>query len=232
VLDETLHILYEHGPCLAIWKPPGLATQAPPGIPSLEQRLKAMLAARPLAPEAVYLGLPHRLDRPVSGAIVFGLNRRATQRLALQFERRTVRKQYWACVSGIVEPAAGTWTDVLCKIPSVPRAQLVPPDHPLARPAVLHYRTLGRTEFGAWLEIELETGRYHQIRAQAAARGHPILGDVLYGSEVPLGPQETDERQRPIALHARLLEFLHPTVRERITVVADVPSYWPVKVGG
>src|SRR3990172_10695762 len=102
-------VLYESHACLVVSKPPGLSTQAPPGIDSLEVRIKRFLRHRDNEPGDLYLGVPHRLDRPASGAMVFAKTRRATRKLAQQFQRRLVRKVYWACVAGQVAPAAGTW---------------------------------------------------------------------------------------------------------------------------
>lgn len=219
-------ILYEHGPCLVINKPPGVLTQAPPGIDSLEVRVKDFLRRREQREGNLYLGVPHRLDRPVSGAIVLARNSRATQRLGKQFERRTVTKVYWACVAGTVEPPEGLWEDWLRKIPGQPRAEVIAPDHPEGRIARLTYRTVGACRHGTWLEIELETGRTHQIRVQAAARGYPVLGDAHYGSAVPFGEQFDDERMRAIALHARRLAFQHPMTREPVDVTAPLPAAW------
>jgi len=224
--EPGFDILYEQGPCLAVCKPPGLLTQAPPGIDSLEVRVKAFLKDRDARPGKVYLGVPHRLDRPASGAIVFAKHSRAARRLAEQFEGRSVRKIYWACVEGEVRPAAGTWQDYVRKVPDEPRAEAVAADHPDARRAVLHYRALAAGPWGTWLEIELETGRMHQVRLQASLRGHPVLGDSLYGSTVPFGPQHDDARLRAIALHARQLAFQHPMTREPVTVTAPVPAPW------
>ncbi len=227
-MDERgFEILYEDGPCLAVNKPPGVLTQAPPGIDSLEVRIKDWLVQRDGAADRVYLGVVHRLDRPASGAIVFGTRAKAARRLSEQFEARLVEKIYWACVDGRVEPAEGTWEDCLCKVPDEPRAEVVEAGHPEGRRAVLHYRTLSTAEWGTWLEIELETGRTHQIRVQAASRGHPVLGDAQYGSRVAFGPQYEDHRLRAIALHARSLTFRHPKSREMVSVTAPVARYWP-----
>jgi 23S rRNA pseudouridine1911/1915/1917 synthase len=226
-MEPGFEILYEEGPCLVVCKPPGLPTQAPPGIDSLEVRVKAFLKRRDNPPHDVYLGVPHRLDRPASGAIVFATRRRAAHKLARQFEYREVKKLYWACVAGWPDPPAGTWQDYLRKVYGKPQAEVVPADHPEARLAVLHYRTLLAADWGAWLEIELETGRTHQIRIQAASRGHPVLGDFQYGSQTPFGPQHTDERLRAIALHARTLVFEHPTSKQRISATAPAPEFWP-----
>src|SRR5688500_11708037 len=156
-MDAALEILYEQGPVLAINKPAGLATQAPPGIDALEARVKAFIKERDQKPGKVYLGVPHRLDRAVSGVIVFARHVRAARRISEQFEGRLVRKIYWACVEGHVSPAEGTWRDTLLKVYGHPRAEVVAEDHPSAKPAVLHYRTLGQASHGSWLQIELET---------------------------------------------------------------------------
>jgi 23S rRNA pseudouridine1911/1915/1917 synthase len=219
-------ILYESDTCLVVGKPPGLPTQAPAGIDSLEVRVKEYLRRGRDEPGPVYLGVPHRLDRPASGALVFGKTRRATRKLSRQFERRTVTKVYWACLEGCVAPASGTWRDYVRKVPGEARAQVVEAHHPEAQVAVLGYRTLGTRPWGSWLQIELETGRTHQIRVQAAARGHPVLGDLQYGSSVPFGPQHEDERLRAIALHARSLGFLHPKTREPVSATASPPADW------
>jgi len=224
--DSAPDILYEEGPCLVANKPPGVLTQAPPGIDSMEVRLRAFLAGRAERPGKTYLGVPHRLDRPASGAMVFGLSRRATRRLSEQFEGRRVRKTYWAKVEGRVEPASGTWRDFLRKVHGEARAEIVAEGHREGRLAVLHYCVLGFDGGVTWLEVELETGRTHQVRVQAAARAQPVLGDALYGSTVPFGPQHDDVRLRAIALHARLLEFAHPRTRERLSVVAPTPEFW------
>jgi 23S rRNA pseudouridine1911/1915/1917 synthase len=226
-MELGFQILFDDGPCLVVCKPPGLPTQAPPGIDSLEIRIKSFLKERDNPPHDVYLGVPHRLDRPASGAIVFATRRRAAQKLAKQFEHREVKKLYWACVQRQVDPPAGTWRDCLRKVYGKPEAEIVPPDHPEARLAVLHYRTLASTDWGSWLEIELETGRTHQVRIQAASRGHPVLGDFQYGATVPFGPQHADERLRAIALHARTLAFRHPASKQWISVTAPTPEFWP-----
>jgi 23S rRNA pseudouridine1911/1915/1917 synthase len=226
-MDPGFQILYEDGPCLVVCKPPGLPTQAPPGIDSLEVRVKLFFKRRDNPPHDVYLGVPHRLDRPASGAIVFATRRRAAHKLARQFERREVKKLYWACVEGRPDPPAGTWQDYLRKVYGKPQAEIVPADHPEARLAVLHYRTLSCEDWGSWLEIELETGRTHQIRIQAASRGHPVLGDFQYGSKIPFGPQHADQRLRAIALHARTLAFQHPTSKQAISITAPPPEFWP-----
>ncbi len=223
-------ILYEQGPCLVVAKPAGLLTQAPPYIDSLERRVKAYFKQRDDKPGRVYLGVPHRLDRPVSGALVMAKHVRAARRLSEQFERRMVDKVYWALLEGDVEPNEGTWNDSVRKIPDVARGEVVPSDHPDGRNAVLHYRVRGRVDGYTFAEIRLETGRYHQIRIQAAARGYPVVADRQYGAVRSFGPDCEDERERSIALHARQLTFYHPMTREPTTIVAPLPAYWPESV--
>lgn len=188
--------------------------------------MKEFLRARDAKRGKVYLGVPHRLDRPVSGVLVLARHVRAARRLAEQFETRLVRKTYWAVVEGRIEPPAGTWTDFLCKVPDEPRVEVVEPDHPGARQAVLHYRVLIADDHSSWLEIELETGRMHQIRVQAASRSHPILGDFQYGAQTPFGPSTDDFRRRWIALHARSLEFRHPMTGQMVAQTAPLPPAW------
>jgi 23S rRNA pseudouridine1911/1915/1917 synthase len=231
MIDLGFEILFESDACLAVCKPPGLLTQAPLGIDSLEVRIKQYLGEGSGQTNSgqrndVYLGVPHRLDRPASGAIVFGKTRGATRALSRQFERRTVTKVYWACLEGEVAPASGTWRDYLRKVPWEARSEVVEADHPDAQIAILNYQTLAAGPWGTWLQIELETGRTHQIRLQAASRGHPVLGDARYGSNVPFGPQYDDDRLRAIALHARELRFEHPKTREPIWLTAPVPETW------
>lgn len=221
-----VEILYEEGPCLVVLKPNGLLTQAPAGIDSMEVRLKTFLKKRDGKTGNIYLGVPHRLDRPVSGAMTFARHVRASRRISDQFATRTVTKTYWACVSGRVEPAEGTWEDHIRKVPNQARAEIVTAESGDGKPAVLHYRTLGETPHGSWLSITLETGRMHQIRVQAASRGHAILGDAMYGSEIPFGEQFEDTRHRAIALHARELGFRHPMNQEPVDVEAPLPENW------
>jgi 23S rRNA pseudouridine1911/1915/1917 synthase len=221
-----LEILYDSGPCLVVNKPPGLLTQAPAGIDSLEVRVKSLYRQREQKEGNIYLGLPHRLDRPVSGAIVLARHVRAARWLSAQFENRTVTKVYWALVEGRVEPEEGTWIDHLHKRHGMAQAIVVPADDPRGKLAVMHYRLLARTDAGCWLEVQLETGRTHQIRVQVASRGHPVLGDAQYGATQRFGEQFEDERLRAIALHARQLGFNHPMTREPVDIIAPPPEAW------
>jgi 23S rRNA pseudouridine1911/1915/1917 synthase len=224
--DSAIDVLYDSGPCLVVNEPPGLLTQAPAGIDSLEVRVKAFYQEREQKQGNIYLGVPHRLDRPVSGAIVFARHVRAAQRLSAQFENRTVTKLYWAFVEGDVQPDEGTWTDHLHKRHGMAQAFVVPPDDPRGKLAVMQFRVLARRQIGTWLEVDLNTGRTHQIRVQTASRGHPVMGDAQYGSVRAFGQQHADERLRAIALHARQLGFNHPMTGEAVDVLAPLPTGW------
>lgn len=225
-----LSILYQDGPVLVVNKPPGLLTQAPRGIDSLEIWVRDFYRAQEQLDGNFYLGLVHRIDRPVTGAIVFGRHLRATQRLAKQFQERTVGKTYWALVEGHVEPEEGTWRDQLHKRHGMAQAIVVPEDDPRGKHAVLHYRVRQRLGDAArpltWLEITLETGRTHQIRVQAASRGHAVLGDEQYGAATPFGEPTESPRDRQIALHARSLSFRHPMKEESVEVTAPLGEAW------
>src|SRR3954453_18095459 len=136
-----LHVLYEDNHCLALAKPAGLLTQGvPPGIPTLEAQAKAYLGEKYAKAGNVYLGIPHRLDRPVSGVVLFARSSKAAARLAEQFHKRQVRKVYWAMVDGDVTPAEGMWEDWLLKIKDEARSLRVAAETPGARQAKLAYR--------------------------------------------------------------------------------------------
>lgn len=224
---DGFEIVYEEGPCLAVFKPAGLLTQAPPYIDSLERRVKGFLKQRDEKPGRVYLGVPHRLDRPVSGLLVMAKHVRAARRLSEQFERRMVDKIYWALLEGTLDEDEGTWVDTIRKIPDVAQAELVSEDDPSGREAALEYRVIQRLpQRRTFVELRLETGRYHQIRVQAAARGFPVVGDSQYGASTPFGPEHDDHRLRAIALHARRLSFYHPMTRQPTELKAPLPDYW------
>lgn len=231
-MNAPLEVLYDDGPCLVVNKPPGLLTQAPLGIDCLEIAVKEFYRAREekSAEENLYLGIIHRLDRPVTGAITFARHARAAKRLADQFQNRTVSKTYWALVEGTLDSDEGTWVDFLHKRHGMAQAIVVPEDDPRGKKAILHYRVRGQVDGATWLEIELETGRTHQIRVQASSRGHSVLGDSQYGSSTEFGPECEDERDRAIALHARTLGFRHPMRDEQIVIEAPLPAYWPALV--
>lgn len=229
--QPLLTVLYEDNHCLALAKPAGLLTQGvPPGVPTLEALARDYLRVKYHKAGNVYLGIPHRLDRPVSGVILFARSSKAAARLAEQFARRQVEKVYWALVEatpdGELPPEEGRWEDWLLKIAEEARTERVPAGTPGAREAVLTFRRLRGAGDGALVEFRPQTGRMHQIRVQTAGRGWPIRGDVLYGARQPFGPPAELPRDRVIALHARALTFLHPIRYEPVTLTAPLPPTW------
>lgn len=228
VLPAELDILYEKGAVFVLNKPGGLLTQAPPGIDSLELRFKNWIKQRLNPPGNIYIGLPHRLDRPVSGAIILARNIRVAQRISAQLESRTVKKVYWAVVEGQIGDDQGTWVDWMRKIPDEAKSELVPVGHPDAKQAILHFRVLGHWDDCSFVEIELETGRTHQIRLQFSAHGFPIVGDNLYGAATTFGCKTPDVRKQWIALHARRLSFEHPVEHIPVDVTAPLDTRWSI----
>jgi 23S rRNA pseudouridine1911/1915/1917 synthase len=226
MVPDGFTILYEEGPCLAVGKPAGLLTQAPPHIDSLEKRLRDFLKVREGKVGKVYLGVLHRLDRPVSGVLLFARHVRAARRLSTQFEQRMIDKQYVAILEGELPADEDEWVDHVGKVPDEARAVALPAGHPDARVARLRYRVVSRSAGRTRVELKLETGRFHQIRLQASLRGYPILGDAQYGSSLLFGPPATDERERSIALHALRISFYHPMTHEHRTVESPLPDYW------
>jgi 23S rRNA pseudouridine1911/1915/1917 synthase len=220
-------ILYEDYHLVAVNKPAPLLTQAPEGVPSLEAAVKAYIKEKYAKPAGVYLGIPHRLDRPVSGVVVFARNTKAAQRVHAQFQDRKVRKVYWALAEGDVTPDAGVWEDWLRKVATEGRTVRAEPDEPGAKLATLEYRVLRRLDGATMLELAPRTGRMHQLRVQTAWRGHPIFGDVMYGGTQAFGPPWENPRDKVIALHARRLTLAHPFTREELTFTAPLPEYWP-----
>ena len=215
-------VLYEDNHLLALNKPAGLATMgAKAGQPSVWSLAKEYVKHKYRKPGGVFLGTVSRLDAGVSGVVLFARTSKAAARLAEQFRSRSVQKLYWAIVSGRPEPAAEC-IDWLLKDEERVRMCVVRADaghKRQAQRASLRYRRMSETPLGWVLEIELHTGRKHQIRVQLSHRGLPIVGDRKYGSRAPFASG--------IALHSRQLEFTHPTRRERLVLTAPVPVAWP-----
>lgn len=224
----TPSILFEDNHCLALLKPAGIPTQAPEPFPSLESFARDYLKTTYQKLGRPYLGIPHRLDRPVSGCLLFTRSSKAAARMAEQFRERTIRKTYLALVQGslpveLAAPGMATWNDFMRKLPGIPKGEICSPSDPQAREASLSVRVAGQSGDLTMLEISLHTGRMHQIRLQASSRGIPIAGDALYDSKF----QVEGCPDHGILLHAWRLEFLHPIRYEPILVQAPLPSYWP-----
>jgi 23S rRNA pseudouridine1911/1915/1917 synthase len=221
-----MDILFEDHHLIAVNKPAPLLTQAPPEVPSLEAMVKAYLKEKYAKPAGVYLGIPHRLDRPVSGVIVFCRNTKAAQRVAEQFQQHRVQKVYWAWTEGTLAEDTTEWRDHLLKIADEARSIIATPETPGAKEAITKVRVLQRSEKGTLLELTPCTGRMHQLRVQAAQRGLPIIGDALYGSTRPFGPTVELARDRAIALHARQLTLEHPFQKVHLILEAGLPQLW------
>src|SRR5262249_20039345 len=152
------HILYEDHHLLVVNKPAPLLTQAPPGVPSLEAAAKAYIKAKYAKPAGVYLGIPHRLDRPVSGVVCFARNTKAAQRVHSQFADHKVRKVYWALVEGTVTPDAGTWDDWVRKVAEESRVERASEGEPDAKLALLEYKVLRTLPDCTLVELSPLTG--------------------------------------------------------------------------
>jgi 23S rRNA pseudouridine1911/1915/1917 synthase len=227
-----IEVLLESPWFLVVNKPSGVLTQAVPGIDSVQTLLVKQLQDRAPGSPTPFIGIPHRLDRATSGAMVVARNQRALRRLSEQFASRKVTKVYHAIIPHIAASDQVTWRDTIRKVPDEPRAELASPGDKDSKEAVLKFRSLGQCSAGSELraslvEIELETGRMHQIRLQFASRGYPILGDFLYGSGAEWLGFKLGERESPIALHAKKIEFRHPQNAECISVEAPYPQGWP-----
>ena len=225
---RDLEVICEDGPVIAVNKPPGLISQgAPAGVPSLIGLVKDYLKDKYNKPGEVYLGVPHRIDRPVSGVVVFSRNSKCAARLAEQFAKREVRKTYMAVLECPPTEESGTLNDWLYRIPNEPRVIVCGADHPDAKQAVLHYKILKRAKGKALVEIDLGTGRMHQIRIQFGSRGWPIIGDDQYGATASFPGSHRDvTRESPIALHAARLIIQHPVRYEPLPILAPIPRTW------
>jgi 23S rRNA pseudouridine1911/1915/1917 synthase len=211
--------LYEDNHLLAIDKPAGLPTMgAPRGRDSAVELAKAYVKRKYHKPGNVYIGVVSRIDATVSGVLLLARTSKAAARLNEQFKTGTVEKTYWALVRGNPEPA-DELADYLLKDEAAERMRVVTSDRPGSKQAILRYRRVAVAGDGAaLLEIQLLTGRKHQIRVQLASRGWPILGDKKYGSSTGF--------TKGIALHSRRLVVEHPTQRTRVELKSPLPIYW------
>ena len=217
--DPPFEILLEDNHCLAVAKPAGALTTHYQGREeTVDRALKAYLKEKHGKPGNVYLGVVHRLDKPVSGVLLFARTSKAAARLAEQFREGSVEKVYWAVVEGELGRQAGTLEDWLLKDEQRGRVEIVEPRTEGARQAVLHYQLRGQHGGLSWLELRPQTGRRHQLRTQLAHHDFPIYGDAKYGAVHTFSPG--------IALHARSLTFLHPVRYEPVTLTAEVPRSW------
>ena len=218
ILKPPATILYEDNHLLIVNKRVSQMVQGDKtGDASLDRLLKDFIKERDKKPGEVFLGIPHRLDRPVSGAVVFAKTSKALSRMAQLFKEKKVEKIYHAIVEKCPRPESGTLEHYLTRNTRQNKSYVH--DHQVkdSKHALLHYRKVASSDRYHLLEVELETGRHHQIRAQLAAIGSIIKGDRKYGAR----------RSNPnggISLHARRISFVHPVKKEAIEVVAPYPK--------
>ncbi|MCC7298292.1 MAG: RluA family pseudouridine synthase [Bacteroidia bacterium] len=220
-----LEVLYEDNHLIAINKPPGLAAQGDSsGDRHLINEVEDYLKTRYNKPGAAFVGLIHRLDRPVSGVVILAKTSKALGRMNEQFRNKETQKIYHAITGGELPFTSGTLEHWLGKDSKTHRALTYLTERPGAKKAILHYQLLARLGDKNLYEITLETGRFHQIRAQMSKSGAPLLGDLKYGAKVALG-------DRSVALHAFSLNFVHPVTSEQVHIQAAYPqnSIWPKK---
>jgi 23S rRNA pseudouridine1911/1915/1917 synthase len=216
-------ILYEDNHCLAVAKPAGyLSTHYAGKEETIDRLVKKYLKEKYKKPGNVFLGIVHRLDRVVSGVLLFARTSKAAARLAEQFRLGTVEKIYWAVVEGHIYKSSGELRDWLKKNESTGQVLVVSPKTGGAREALLQYEQLAYADDLTWLEIRPRTGRTHQLRVQLAHQGHPILGDRKYGCS---------DSFEHIALHALSLTFIHPVRGEAISLTAPLPLSWQWRFG-
>jgi 23S rRNA pseudouridine1911/1915/1917 synthase len=218
-LDESLDILYEDNHVIAIKKPAGLLTQeTPEEYYSLENLCKAWLKAKYGKPGNVFVGVIHRLDRPVSGIVLFAKTSKALCRLNESIRLRQMQKTYIALIQGQLKLKSGTHTLEHYLRHDDFRASICNKSDASSKLARLHYSCLETFKHSSLVEIHLETGRYHQIRAQFAAIGHPVVGDIKYGSAINMSDDS-------IALHHAKLQFFHPITKAPIILISE-PEKW------
>jgi 23S rRNA pseudouridine1911/1915/1917 synthase len=221
VRDEELRILYEDNHCLAVYKPAGLLTIGDrSGDVSLVDLARDDLRKRYRKPGNVFIGVVHRLDRPVSGVVLLARTSKAAGRLAEQFREGRVEKVYEALVEGRVAAKEGTLIDRLVKDRQTNVVRRVTKSMPDSRECLLAFRRLKAFRDTTLLEIKPQTGRSHQIRVQLAASGHPIVGDRKYGARRPF--------PGGIALKAVRLTFEHPV--RKVPVTVEAPAEWPTSL--
>jgi 23S rRNA pseudouridine1911/1915/1917 synthase len=221
--DEMMEVLYEDNHIIAVNKTCNEIVQGDKtGDTPLSETVKAYIKAKYNKPGDVFLGVPHRLDRPTSGVVLFARTSKVLTRLNEMFKsHEQIKKTYWAIVQGVPKEPEARLENYLVRNEKQNKSYIAKSGAKDAKQAVLSYRTLVRGEHYVLLEINLETGRHHQIRCQLAAIGCPVKGDLKYGAR----------RSNPdggISLHARQIEFIHPVSKQNICISAPVPeeSLW------
>ncbi len=216
-------VLYEDNHIIAVNKTCNEIVQGDKtGDTPLADTVKVYIKEKYHKPGEVFLGVTHRLDRPTSGVVLFARTSKALSRLNEMFKsHEQIRKTYWAIVQGAPKQAEARLENWLVRNEAQNKSYIAKPGAKEAKLAVLSYKTLVKGDHYSLLEVNLETGRHHQIRCQLAAIGCPIKGDLKYGAK----------RSNPdggISLHARKIEFIHPVSKQDICITAPVPddSLW------
>ena len=214
-----MEVLYEDNHIIAVNKTCSEIVQGDKtGDTPLSEIVKAYIKEKYNKPGEVFLGVTHRLDRPTSGVVLFARTSKALTRLNAMFQsHEQIQKTYWAIVQGCPKQSEGRLENWLIRNEEQNKSYIVKPNANNAKKAILCYRTLVRGENYTLLEVNLETGRHHQIRCQLAAIGCPIKGDLKYGAK----------RSNPdggISLHARQIAFIHPVSKQPLCITAPVPN--------
>lgn len=213
-----MKVLYEDNHIIIINKAAGEIVQGDKtGDQSLCDTMKAYIKEKYAKPGNVFIGLPHRLDRPVSGIVVFAKTSKALERLNRMFSEGSVKKIYWALTKGIPNPAEAELESWILRNEKMNKSFSYPKEVKGSKRAILHYRLAAASQNYNLIEVELKTGRHHQIRCQLSSIGCPIKGDLKYGAQ----------RSNPdgsISLHARYIEFVHPVSKQLIAITAPLPD--------
>jgi len=218
--QAALRVVYEDNHLLVVNKPAGLPTMGvADSLPSLLAVARDYIKRKYNKPGKVYLGVVSRLDARVTGLLVIARTSKAARRLNEAFRQRQVEKSYLALIEGQIDPSEGSLEHYLRKDERHRRMHTTSPQTPGAQRAVLSYESRQSLGDATLLEIQLETGRKHQIRVQFAKSGHPLVGDRKYGSTTPFS--------EGIALHSYRLAFAHPVGEQPLVFNAPLPPYWP-----
>ena len=187
------------------------------GDEPLSERLKSYLKVKYNKPGNVFIGVTHRLDRPVSGLVVFAKTSKALSRLNAMFQTKEVKKTYWAIVTAAPPQEEGELMHYLVRNEKQNKSYAYDRERPESKRAILTYRLVSNSERLNLLHVEIMTGRHHQIRCQLAKMGCPIKGDLKYGA-----PRSNPDAS--ICLHARQIRFIHPVSKEMINLTAPLPD--------
>ena len=213
-----LEIIYEDNHLIAINKRPGDLVQGDKtGDNTLIDQVKNYIKKKYNKPRGVFLGLIHRLDRPTSGLILFAKTSKALRRINKQFKDRKTQKKYWVIIDKSFDSNSGTLTHWLKRNPKMNKSFANNEEVNDSKKAILHYKKIIKLRKYCVLEIDLETGRHHQIRSQLSFIGFPVKGDLKYNAK----RKNTDAS---IDLHARSLTINHPTTKKKITFLASPPT--------